>query len=93
MSKDNNSVAMMSACVHGMQPDAVELHRDANSAGLFIYLDPDRHVSIRVDLRPGLDDWEASRLGLEKLARVAGEAARQVAELQAAAQAAEASGG
>ena len=79
----NNSEALLSACIHGMQPGAVRLHRD--EAGLFIYLDPDCRVSIRIDTRPGLDDWEASRLGLEELSRAAAQAAREVGELQAAA--------
>jgi hypothetical protein len=83
----DNSEAMMSACIHGMQPGAVKVHRDGT--GLFIYLDPRSRVSIRIDLRPGIDDWEASRLGLEELSRAAAQAAREVAGLQAAAQATE----
>ncbi len=87
----DNSQAYLHACIHGMQPGAVKVRRD--DTGLFIYLDPGGNVSIRIDLRPGLDDWEASRLGLEELSRAAREVARQVEDLQAAAQAAEGSDG
>jgi hypothetical protein len=89
---DNNSKALFGACVHGLQPDAVKLTRDEPGTGLFIYLDPDQRVSIRIDVRPGYDDWEQSRLGLEKLATVALAAASEIGELQAA-QVTESSGG
>ena len=89
----NNSEALLNACVHGMQPGAVTLRRDERGTGLYIYLDPDGRVSIRIDLRPGHDDWEASRLGLEELAGAAAQAAREIAELQAAAQVTEAADG
>lgn len=82
---DNNSEAHFSACIHGMQPGAVQLHRVAGGNGLYIYLDPDGHVSIRIDLRPGFDDWEQSRQGLEELATAALAAAQQITELQAGA--------
>lgn len=61
-----------------------------SAPGLWIFLDPDRKVSIRIDLRPGYDDWEQSRRGLEELSGAAAQAAREIAELQAAAQVTEA---
>jgi multimeric flavodoxin WrbA len=87
----DNSEAMMSACIHGMQAGAVTVRRD--DTGLFIYLDPRSRVSIRIDLRPGYDDWEASRLGLEELSRAAAQAAREIAGLQSAAQVTEGNDG
>lgn len=92
MSK-NNSVARCIATISGMQPGAVEMHRDSDGTGLFIYLDPDKQVAIRIDLRPGFGDLEQSRAGLAELSAVAAQAAQEIAELQAAEQVTEASGG
>jgi len=87
----NNSEALFSAFIHGMQAGAVKLDRD--ETGLFLYLDPGRRVAIRIDLRPGYDDLEQSRVGLAELSAVAAQAAQEIAELQATAQVTEASGG
>jgi hypothetical protein len=69
-------------CVHGLSADLVRLHRDEAHDAVYIDLDRDGKVSIRVSLKGDGAALERDRKGLRRLAAVAVQAAQEIEQLQ-----------
>jgi hypothetical protein len=68
--------------LHGLDPAHIALqHHDVGNA-LFLYLDPDQTVSIRINLSHDDADLDRDRAALRELAELAAQAEREIARIQ-----------
>lgn len=64
--------ANFSVCLHGIDATAIKFDTDKVNDALYLYLDKDHEVSVRVDTRPKFaGEREANRVALYQLAEQA----------------------